>query len=109
MNTKRKIGIVAFTTAFGALGCMSSLPPHDLVTARTTYERASTGPARELDPADLHLAKQQLDIAEAAFRENGDTQGTRDQAYLATRKAELAEVLARTLQAKQAQAFANVR
>jgi len=104
MKSMQKLGIVAFTTAFGVAGCMSSLPPQDLVTARTTYDRASKGPAGRLDPADLHLAKEQLDAAEAAFQNDGDTQNTRDQAYLAARKAELAEVTARTLLAKQTQA-----
>ena len=35
-------------------------------------------------------------MAEASFRENGDTQNTRDEAYLALRKTEYAEVIART-------------
>jgi outer membrane protein OmpA-like peptidoglycan-associated protein len=47
----------------------------------------------------MHVARQQLDVAEAAFEEDGDTQNTRDQSYLAVRKAELAEVVARTRQA----------
>ena len=50
----------------------------------------------------MHAAKQQLDIAEASFIENGDTQDTRDQSYLAVRKAEFAEVIARTMQSNQA-------
>jgi outer membrane protein OmpA-like peptidoglycan-associated protein len=104
MKTTGKIGIIAFTTAFGALGCATSMPPQDLITARSAYDRASKGPASQLGPADLHVAKQQLDVAEAAFQEHGDTQNTRDQAYLAARKSEMAEVLARTLQAKQKEA-----
>ncbi|HEV8548722.1 MAG TPA: OmpA family protein [Polyangiaceae bacterium] len=104
MNNLRTLGIWALGAAFGATGCMSALPPQDLVTARTAYDRASKGPAKTLDPADLHVAKEQLDVAEAAFQKDGDTQNTRDQAYLATRKAELSEVLARTLSAKQQEA-----
>jgi outer membrane protein OmpA-like peptidoglycan-associated protein len=101
MKTLRTIGLLTFSAAFGALGCASTLPPQDLISARTAYDRASQGPAQQLDPADLHVAKEQLDVAEAAFRENGDTQNTRDQAYLAARKAEMAEVAARTIQAKK--------
>jgi len=104
MKSQRKLGILAFTMIFGVAGCASSLPPQDLVTARTAYDRASKGPAGQLDPADLHLAKEQLDAAEAAFQADGDTQNTRDQAYLAARKAELAEVTARTVLAKKTQA-----
>lgn len=104
MNTLQKLGILTFSAAFGAVGCASSLPPQDLISARSAYDRASKGPAQGLDPADLHVAKEQLDVAEAAFREHGDTQKTRDQAYLATRKAELAEVTARTILAKKNEA-----
>jgi len=83
------------------LGCAAGMPPQDLVNARTAYDRASTGPAPAYNPADLHTAKEQLDVAEAAFREDGDTQNTRDQAYLAVRKTEIAETVARTKQANQ--------
>jgi outer membrane protein OmpA-like peptidoglycan-associated protein len=79
------------------------VPPQDLVNARTAYDRASKGPTPAFNPADLHTAKEQLDVAEAAFREDGDTQNTRDQAYVAVRKTELAETVARTKQANQAE------
>jgi outer membrane protein OmpA-like peptidoglycan-associated protein len=60
------------------------------------------GPAQQLNPAGLHTAKVQLDIAEASFTKDGDTQDTRDQAYLAVRKTETSEVVARTISANQA-------
>jgi outer membrane protein OmpA-like peptidoglycan-associated protein len=104
MTIIRNFGILTFTGAFSVLGCGASMPPKDLLTARSAYERASNGPTAKLNPAELHVAKQQLDVAEAAFREDGDTQHTRDQAYLAARKTELAEVGARTLQAKRTEA-----
>jgi outer membrane protein OmpA-like peptidoglycan-associated protein len=104
MKTQKRLGVLAFTTVFGVAGCVASIPPQDLMTARTSYDRASKGPAGQLDPADLHVAKEQLDVAEAAFQKDGDTQNTRDQAYLAARKAELAEVKARTISAEQTQA-----
>lgn len=104
MKTIRNIGLIlayaASTTGIG--GCAASLPPQDLLNARTAYENASRGPAQQLDPAGMHVAKEQLDRAEASFTENGDTQGTRDQAYLAMRKTELSEVVARTMAANQA-------
>ncbi len=104
MKNFRSLGILTFTSAVGVLACGASMPPKDLVTARSAYERASRGPTAKLNPADLHVAKQQLDVAEKAFREDGDTQHTRDQAYLAARKTELAEVVARTRQSKQTEA-----
>jgi outer membrane protein OmpA-like peptidoglycan-associated protein len=104
MKIIRSIGILTFTGAFCALGCTANLPPKDLVTARSAYARASKGPAPALNPADMHTAKEQLDLAEAAFERDGDTQYTRDQAYLAARKTEMAEVVARTRQTQAAKA-----
>jgi outer membrane protein OmpA-like peptidoglycan-associated protein len=102
MKTIRNIGLVlAMTGIPGILGCAAAMPPQDLVNARTAYDRASKGPAPAFNPADLHTAKEQLDVAEAAFRDDGDTQNTRDQAYVAVRKTELAETVARTKQANQ--------
>jgi outer membrane protein OmpA-like peptidoglycan-associated protein len=91
--------LVAFCAAVGIAGCAAAVPPQDLVTARTAYDRASKGPAQSLDPADMHAAREQLDVAEASFAKDGDTQDTRDQSYLAARKTELAEVRARTIAA----------
>jgi outer membrane protein OmpA-like peptidoglycan-associated protein len=54
------------------------------------------------NPRDMDAAKKQLDVAEASFEENGDTQGTRDQSYLALRKTEMAEVIARTARSDSA-------
>lgn len=104
MKTLRKLGIVTFAGVFATLGCATATAPADLVTARTAYDQASKGPAPALDPADMHTAKEQLDLAEASFQKEGDTQRTRDQAYIATRKIQLAEVLAQTVESKQAQA-----
>jgi len=102
MNILRNLGLlVAVTATTGIVACAASIPPQDLVTARSNYERASKGPAAELDPADIHAAREQLDVAEAAFVKDGDTQATRDQAYVAARKAEIAEVKTRTIQANQ--------
>jgi outer membrane protein OmpA-like peptidoglycan-associated protein len=104
MKTTRKLGMLTFVGTFAALGCASTSPPQDLVTARSAYDQANRGPAPALDPADMHTAKEQLDAAEASFQKEGDTQHTRDQAYLATRKTQLAEVVARTQASKQAEA-----
>ena len=102
MKTLRNISLImAFASAASIVGCAAAVPPPDLVNARTAYERASKGPAQQLDPADVDSAKQQLTVAEASFTKDGETPETRDQAYLALRRAELAEVRARTLQATQ--------
>jgi outer membrane protein OmpA-like peptidoglycan-associated protein len=101
MRTFRSIGIWAIGIA-GIAACAVRQPPQDLVSARAAYDRASKGPAAAVAPRDMDAARKQLDMAEASFDDDGDTQGTRDQAYLALRKAEYAEVIARTLQSDQA-------
>jgi len=73
------------------IGCASSQAPKELVDARGAYVRAETSLARDLSPAALHDAKVALDGAEHRFSVDGDTQLTRDSAYIATRKAQLAE------------------
>jgi outer membrane protein OmpA-like peptidoglycan-associated protein len=69
--------------------------PSELVDARGAYERAAKGPAKTYTPAELHVARESLVTAERAFDDDGDTILVRDQAYIAGRKAELAESLAR--------------
>jgi outer membrane protein OmpA-like peptidoglycan-associated protein len=96
MKTIRTIATFGITLATIA-GCAASLPPQDLVSARNAYSRAQNdGTTMKANPRDMDAAKKQLDVAEASFEENGDTQGTRDQSYLALRKTEMAEVIART-------------
>jgi outer membrane protein OmpA-like peptidoglycan-associated protein len=75
----------------GSVACAAVLPPPDLVTARATYARASHGSAATLDPADLHTAAESLELAEEAFTRDGDTSNTRDLAYVADRRAQIAE------------------
>lgn len=105
MNTLRTVSyVLAFASGAFILGCATAAPPQDLVSARSAYDRASKGPAMQLDPADMHAAKEQLDTAEAMFAKDGDTPETRDQAYVAIRKAERAEAVARARQADQAKA-----
>lgn len=59
----------------------------------------------EYNPSGMDTAWKQLEEAEASFEKDGDSQETRNEAYLALRKTELAESVARsrkTNQAKQA-------
>lgn len=91
--------LTLFLVIVGAAGCASTPPPLELVAARTAYERASRGPAAELTPADLHSAKETLDVAERSFEEDGDSQETKDIAYVAERRTEVAEARARARQA----------
>lgn len=75
------------------VGC-ATVPPNELVNARSAYQRASMGPAQQLVPAELHKAQQALDQAEKSFKDDSDSFKTKDLSYLAQRKAEQAEALA---------------
>lgn len=89
MNTPRTATLIVLLA--GATACATAGPPSDLLSARNSYQRASHGLAAQQDPADLHTAKNALDLAEQSFVENGDTQQTRDLAYTADRRARIAE------------------
>jgi outer membrane protein OmpA-like peptidoglycan-associated protein len=78
-----------------AVGCGSTLPPKELVDARAAYQSAAKGPAGQQSPAELHVAKQSLDHAERSFNDDGDSPQTKDYAYVAIRKAQLADASAR--------------
>jgi outer membrane protein OmpA-like peptidoglycan-associated protein len=77
------------------LGCAHT-PPAELVNAREAYEQAAEGPSKKYTPADLHVAKTALDLAEKSFHDQEETWIVQSQAYVATRKAQVAASLART-------------
>jgi outer membrane protein OmpA-like peptidoglycan-associated protein len=93
----QSIGLLVFLV--GAGGCSTALPPPELVTARGIYDRAAHGPTAQVDPTDLHTAKEALDAAERSFSSDGDTQDTRDLGYTAGRRTETAETRARAMMA----------
>ncbi|HKY35298.1 MAG TPA: OmpA family protein [Polyangiaceae bacterium] len=78
----------------GAVACGATPPPPELVDARKAYERASKGLAAQLAPAQLDTAKQALAKAESSFEEEGVDPPTPDLAYIAERKAMIAEATA---------------
>lgn len=77
------------------MGCAHAVPP-ELVQARTAYEQAAEGPSKKYTPAELHVAKSSLLTAERSFKDKEDEGIVRHQSYIAVRKAQLAETLART-------------
>jgi outer membrane protein OmpA-like peptidoglycan-associated protein len=78
------------------VGCAASAPPTELVNARQAYQHASAGQAAQLVPAELHKAEEALAIAEKSFLDDPKSFRTRDLAYIADRKAKMAEALAAT-------------
>jgi outer membrane protein OmpA-like peptidoglycan-associated protein len=102
MNNLRNVATGLVLGLFvGAAGCASVAAPADLLTARSAYNHASHGPAAQLAAADLDSARESLAVAERAFTRTGDSQETRDTAYVATRRAQIAEAHARTIQARE--------
>lgn len=78
----------------GILGSCAATVPNELVSAREAYRRASSGSAAQVAPAQLQVANQALAEAEQAFRNGAVPYRTRDLAYVAQRKSQLAEATA---------------
>jgi outer membrane protein OmpA-like peptidoglycan-associated protein len=97
MKTKT---LVLFPIALLAAGC-ATVTPIELTTARTSYARASSGPAVQLLPAELHKAKVVLDAAETSFVDEKASQKTIDLAYIADRTIQTVEAQAQTALAEQ--------
>jgi outer membrane protein OmpA-like peptidoglycan-associated protein len=88
MNRWFKIGWLLAIQAL--VGCGTPLPPQELLQARSAYNAASKSAAVQLAPAQLDTAKQALEKAEASFKEDGDDQSTKDIAYIASVRAQIA-------------------
>jgi outer membrane protein OmpA-like peptidoglycan-associated protein len=108
MRAKRIMFVIACA---GILGSCAATVPRELVNAREAYRRASTGIAAQVAPAELHVANQALLRAEQSFRKNADAYMTRDLAYVAQRRSEIAEVTAHIVieQKNQEQARSDFR
>jgi outer membrane protein OmpA-like peptidoglycan-associated protein len=89
-------------------GCMTATAPRELVNARTAYQRASSGVTAQVAPAELHVARLALVQAEASFQDDPDSYQTRDLAYVAERKVQLAEATASIAMEQRRQAQAGV-
>jgi outer membrane protein OmpA-like peptidoglycan-associated protein len=99
--------LVLIATAGLLVSCAASVPPAELVNARQAYQHASAGPAAQLVPAELHKAQAALAIAEKSFQDDPGSFRTRDLAYVADRKARMAEALATTASGNATTARAN--
>lgn len=82
-----------------AVGCAAQMP-QELHDARDAYRGAAAGPAAQYSQAQLHTAGQSLQLAEKTFEEEGASDRTRDRAYVAMRKAQLADTQARISQSE---------
>jgi outer membrane protein OmpA-like peptidoglycan-associated protein len=78
------------------VGCVSTARPGDLVEARAAFARASAGPAPRVTPGLMQAAKDELERAERAPRAEQS-----QRAYLALRRAEIADASARAVVAAE--------
>ncbi len=103
MKTIAKIAAawIGSGTLIGAWSCAVAKPSPELLRAREAYQTAESGPAKELTPADLHDARVLLDQAEEAAKSDGDSPGATHRAYLALRRAELANAQGKTSAAER--------
>ena len=86
--------LLAAFASTSVVACGTTNPPKELLDARAAYQKAQTGQANQANPAQVHVAKQALDQAEAAFEDAPSAAETRDRAYIALRKAQLADAQA---------------
>lgn len=102
---RKSVSVVALALgsifALSSVACGTTNPPKELVEARAAYTRAESGNAGKVAPAQVHVAKKALDDAEKAFDDQGDEPEVRDKAYVALRKAQIADARAGAIIAEQ--------
>jgi outer membrane protein OmpA-like peptidoglycan-associated protein len=87
------------------VGCGAAVAPRELEDAREAFHKAKEGPASKYALAELETAKQSLQEAESAFGD-GDDENVGNLAYVAERKAQLADAAGSLEEAKRARADA---
>jgi outer membrane protein OmpA-like peptidoglycan-associated protein len=102
MKLLRKNAVVTIGSllVMSVAGCASTPAPQELLDARSAYLRTQSGPASQLKPDQVHEAKVALDKAEQSYADDPADQKTRDLAYVAQRRAELADANAANAQAQ---------
>jgi len=94
----KQVGASLLLSAALGVGCAEApQPSKELVDARDAYARAQQGKAAKYNPAALHEAKVALDKAEIAYENDPGSEAAQDDAYLALRRAERADVEASTI------------
>jgi outer membrane protein OmpA-like peptidoglycan-associated protein len=94
MDTIRRVALASIVPL---LACATTAQPSaSLLSARAAYQKAETGPAAQLTPADLHEARVLLDSAEEAGKSDPQSMLAQHRAYLALRRAELADAQGKT-------------
>ncbi|MBN1773246.1 MAG: OmpA family protein [Deltaproteobacteria bacterium] len=99
--------LIILAGAVAAGGCMATAAPQELVNARTAFKRANAGATAQVAPAELHVAHQALSRAEESFANDPESYRTRDLAYIAERRTQLAEAAASIIIEQRTQAQAG--
>jgi len=100
------VSLMCIACAGFLVSCAATIPT-ELINARQAYQNASTGPAAQLTPAELHQAEEALARAEKSFLSDPKSYHTRDLAYVAERKANIAEARAAIASEQGSAAQAN--
>ena len=104
----KPIHILILVTVIALLAGCASVPPNELVNARSAYRAAAADSATvQYVPAELHKAQEALNLAEQSFLKDSNSYKTKDLAYVAERKAELAQALGAAAADKAAKAQAD--
>lgn len=103
---KRLISILGPSALAVAMlcGCASKQTPAELRDARAAYKQAQEGPAGQSNRAGVMEARQALDRAERKFADDPGSDDVKTLAYVAQRKAQIAEADGRAEMAKDEQA-----
>ena len=94
MQCKAAIVTISSLLLAAASGACAHTVPKELAAARTAYDVASRGDTAARAPVELHKAQTALHVANQAFEDEPDGQVTKDLAYVALRKVQLADVTA---------------
>jgi outer membrane protein OmpA-like peptidoglycan-associated protein len=101
--------LVVVPIAAVTLAACASEPPPELKSAHDTFNSVAQGQAAQYVPADVQSAREQLAAADESFARSGDSATTRDLAYAAQRKAELAAVRGQTVADAQQEAASHAQ
>lgn len=96
---RNTVGTMGSLLVLSVVGCASTPTPQELLDARSAYQHAQAGPAIQYKPDQVHEAKVALDIAEQSYVDDPSDQKTKDLAYVAQRRSQLAEANAANAQA----------
>ena len=92
MKALQKSIVVTLGSLFvmSVASCAAKPVPQDLLDARAAYVRAQAGPAAQYERDRVHEPKVALDKAEMSYLDDPADQKTKDLAYVARRRVELA-------------------